>query len=800
MNKNILTLGFTALFSILYSDYTNSESLSNTTVSSILEEEKLIDNDNVGVAATNANFGAIIAVNGNTLTVASPYKGDVSVFNYIGNTWEFQTAFNVTKPPQDLGQVIDSTITSIAIDGNRIAVGSAHSLKSGVRSGSVDVFELQNTDWIRTATLRATNPESQSHFGKSVALSGNNLLIGAPLSDNFDLNAGAVFFFKFENGTWTENQIFKANDTQSSDQFGLSVSIYDNTLVVGAPFNNYNASVTGSAYVFDFDGINFTETQKLTGNSSAADSQFGSSVSINSSNIIIGAKYGFNDLAIRTGSAYIFGFDSVNWVLEDKVFAAQENSQFGDSVSIFPNFAVIGAIGSFNASSGAFIFEKNNLNWNFKQWLQEENVSAVASNSTDSIILGLPFYDNQYLNEGALEIYTLNGGTWANNQQIRSLQNGVEGDRFGASLSVLTDKMLIGVPDDNPLGSQTGTVKEFIKTNGDWAQNQIISPNNLNDGDNFGYELILNNQEAFISATGDDTNGQDSGAVYYFIKNGNDWIETQKIITSDGTADDNFGSEMSSFGNNLSISSNLNNNENSYVYIFTYSGGVWSEQQKLLSGQNDDNFGFKTMMTSDSIFISAPKDNRIYIYQLDNETWNLQETIEIPVGDFGSEFGASMTIENNNLIVTSQKPVFNIGGFRSLYYYIHIFSLDNGQWINLNSLEQLVSPNSSGPDFVDLSIENNKVVMSTHSFENTSFLYQSQIYFYELNNQQISLIKKYSDWSIDSDNTKMPALISDNYTYIGNTSDSINGKNSGSVRVFDLDPPDNIFSNGFENL
>ena len=257
---------------------------------------------------------------------------------------------------------------------------------------------------------------------------------------------------------------------------------------------------------------------------------------------------------------------------------------------------------------------------------------------------------------------------------------------------------------------------------------------------------------------------------------------------------------MSSFGNNLSISSNLNNNENSYIYIFTYSGGVWSEQQKLLSGQNDDNFGFKTMMTSDSIFISAPKDNRIYIYQLDNETWNLQETIEIPVGDFGGEFGASMTIENNNLIVTSQKPVFNIGGFRSLYYYIHIFSLDNGQWINLNSLEQLVSPNSSGPDFVDLSIENNKVVMSTHSFENTSFLYQSQIYFYELNNQQISLIKKYSDWSIDSDNTKMPALISDNYTYIGNTSDSINGKNSGSVRVFDLDPPDNIFSNGFENL
>src|ERR1022692_473480 len=195
-------------------------------------------------------------------------------------------------------------------------------------------------------------------------------------------------YFVLTGVTWTQQAKLTASDGASGDQFGSSVSLFGTTAVIGAPGN----SAQGAAYVFTTTGFTWTQQAKLTASDGAAGDQFGISVAVSGPTAVVGAS----GSASNQGAAYIFTLAGTTWSQQAKLTAsdAASGDQFGGSVSLSATTAVAGAIGKSGSTGAAYVF--------------------------------------------------INSGTSWTQQAKLTASDGVNGDHFGASVSVSGDTALAG--------------------------------------------------------------------------------------------------------------------------------------------------------------------------------------------------------------------------------------------------------------------------------------------------------------------------------------------------------------------
>ncbi len=150
------------------------------------------------------------------------------------------------------------------------------------------------------AKLSPSFPKQADEFGWAIASDGTNLVIGADTDNSMGNKAGAVYIFVRDGNRWLERQKLTASDAKPTDYFyfGRSVAISGNRIVVGAFGDDNKGNASGSAYVFDFVDDHWVEQQKLVASDSAGGAEFGASVAIDGDTIIVGA-YGYK-------AAYIF--------------------------------------------------------------------------------------------------------------------------------------------------------------------------------------------------------------------------------------------------------------------------------------------------------------------------------------------------------------------------------------------------------------------------------------------------------------------------------------------------------------
>ncbi|HYK21470.1 MAG TPA: hypothetical protein VEV42_12095, partial [Pyrinomonadaceae bacterium] len=191
---------------------------------------------------------------------------------------------------------------SIAISGSTIVVGSA--ILTSFFEGSAYVFNQQGTSWIETQKLTASDGAGGNIFGWSVAISDSTIVVSAwgdIVGTNFA--QGSAYVFNLKDGTWVETQKLTASDGGAFDEFGWSVAISGSTIVVGSQVETIGSHTgQGSAYVFNRQGGNWVETQKLTASDGAPQGHFGLSTAVSNSTIVVGAV-GSN---FFQGSAYVF--------------------------------------------------------------------------------------------------------------------------------------------------------------------------------------------------------------------------------------------------------------------------------------------------------------------------------------------------------------------------------------------------------------------------------------------------------------------------------------------------------------
>jgi len=371
--------------------------------------------------------------------------------------------------------------------------------------------------------------------------------VPAAMSQNYDGITKSVVCSSLSNTLvdWNEMQKLLAVDGGADDHFGESVSVDGDTAIIGVPQDDDLGSSSGSVYVFIYDGNNWIQQAKLHASDGVAGDNFGYSVSLCGDTALIGA-IGYDDYY---GSAYVFTRSGTTWTQQAKLIASDGASMdyFGKSVSADGDTALIGAAYDDNYKGSAYVFIRLGTTWTQQAKLvaSDGNVEDYFGRSVsvdgDTALIGAQGNDNS---KGAAYMFTRSGSTWI--QKIKLLaSDGEEIDCFGCSVSLNGDTASIGALGDDIKGS----AYVFTYTGSSWTQQAKLVASDGASLDGFGNCVSVDGDTALIGAFGCDDKGEDSGSAYIFTRTGSTWIQQSKLIASDGFAEDEFGVCVSVDGN-----------------------------------------------------------------------------------------------------------------------------------------------------------------------------------------------------------------------------------------------------------
>lgn len=363
----------------------------------------------------------------------------------------------------------------------------------------------------------------------------------------------------------------QANDGIAGDQFGGTVAISGTTVIVGANGGAATSSGAGSAYVYTLSSGAWTLQQKLTANDGEADDAFGSYVAISGDTAVVGAfgdRVGTN---VNQGSAYVFVRSGSSWSLQQKLTAADgaANDFFGRAVAIAGDSVVVG---SSSADVGANV------------------------------------------DQGAAYVFFRSGTTWA--QQAKLVAgDAASTDYFGDSVAISADTVVVGATEDaNGANIQQGSAYVFTRTGTAWSQQAKLTAGDGTAFDYFGFSVTVDANTAVIGTLQDVGPNFQQGSAYVFVRSGTTWTQQQKLLAGDGSANDSFGNSVFILGDTVMIGAagdtNGANVRQGSAYLYTRSGTSWTQSQKLVAtdGTSDDSFGAGVAFTQNAAVVGSIGD------------------------------------------------------------------------------------------------------------------------------------------------------------------------------------------------
>jgi hypothetical protein len=235
--------------------------------------------------------GGGIGISGDTIVVTddgnfTSIPGSVDVFKRINGVWTFSTQLLV---PDDFNFIP----SSLAIDGNTVAVGSSFSdAPNAFFAGVAYVFRFDEGKWSAPVTVAAADATTGGSFGFSVSLSGNTLAVGANTQPGTTAQSGAAYVFSSDEGKWTQKAKLMASDGLDFDNFGCAISVSGQTVFVGADLHTPPAnSVAGAAYIYqNADGI-WRQVAELAPSDTAISGggEYGIAVAVGNNSLVVGA-------------------------------------------------------------------------------------------------------------------------------------------------------------------------------------------------------------------------------------------------------------------------------------------------------------------------------------------------------------------------------------------------------------------------------------------------------------------------------------------------------------------------------
>jgi sugar lactone lactonase YvrE len=299
-------------------------------------------------ASDGADFGFSVSVSGDTAVIGDWIKAAAYVFVRSGGVWSQQQKLTASD-----GAASDEFGWSVSVSGDTAVIGAlGKTINSNADQGAAYVFVRSGGAWNQQQELIASDGASGDFFGWSVSVSGDTAVIGAyNKTINSNADQGAAYVFVRSGGVWNQQQELIASDGASG--FGFSVSVSGDTAVIGA------SQIYGAAYVFVRSGGVWSQQQKLTASDGAGNDGFGYSVSVSGDTAVIGAV----DKNSLQGAAYVFVRSGGVWSQQQELTASDgaANDEFGRSVSVSGDTAVIAALGKNSYQGAAYAFVRPRL-------------------------------------------------------------------------------------------------------------------------------------------------------------------------------------------------------------------------------------------------------------------------------------------------------------------------------------------------------------------------------------------------------------------------------------------------------
>ena len=368
-----------------------------------------------------------------------------------------------------------------------------------------------------------------------------------------------------------------AGDGAANDYFGYSVSISGDTAVVGAWQDD---SSKGSAYVFVRSGTTWSQQAKLLASDGAGGDQFGMSVSISGDTVVVGAA-GDDDQGGNSGSAYVFTRSDSTWSQQQKLVAGDgvPVDLFGYSVSISGDTAVVGATlgdGKVTNSGSAYVFVRSDSTWSQQAELKASDGASSdffgksVSISGDTAVVGAYWDDDDGTSSGSAYVFERTDSAWSQQTKLTA-DDGAAGDLFGVSVSTSGDTAVIGAHEDDDDGTSSGSAYVFTRTGTTWSQQQKLTADDGAAYDYFGISVSINGDTALVGAYRNDVDSISSGSAYVFERTDSTWSQQTKLTPSDGAQDDYFGFSVSISGDTVAVGAyqgdgNVTNSGSAYVY------------------------------------------------------------------------------------------------------------------------------------------------------------------------------------------------------------------------------------------
>ena len=294
---------------------------------------KLIGSDVAG----NSRFGISVGIDGDYAIVgAERHNGQVGAayvfYRDPASGWTEQAKLEPSDPSG-----ADFFGTSVAISGATAVVGSV--LHNG-QAGAAYVFERTGASWTEQVKLTASDGTADDRFGDGVAIRGDDIIVTAPNAGvPFDIKGGAYVFVR-DGATWTEQARLIPSDSLG----GTSAAIDGDVVVLGlASEGSFPVANSGAAYVFNRVGTAWTEQTKLKASDARASGDFGFSLSLRGETLLVGA-FDNNGAGDGSGAAYVFENGPGGWTETLRITASDGNAgfDFGAAVSLDNGRALIG--------------------------------------------------------------------------------------------------------------------------------------------------------------------------------------------------------------------------------------------------------------------------------------------------------------------------------------------------------------------------------------------------------------------------------------------------------------------------
>lgn len=445
-------------------------------------------------------------------------------------------------------------------------------------TGQTQAYIIAAHQLAQESYVKASNIGAGDEFGRVIAIDGNTLVVGAPLEDsdatgqsnNTAVNSGAVYVFTRTGTSWTQQAYIKASNTGTEDEFGSSVALKGDTLVVGAPREDSGAT-----------GVNGDQASSSASNS---------------------------------GAVYVFTRTGATWTQQAYIKASNPGAEdlFGFSVALSSDTLAVGAL---NEDSGA---------------------TGVNGDQTS----------NSVGDSGAVYVFTRTGTSWTQQAYLKASNTG-SGDWFGIAVALDGETLAVGANREDSISlnqgnnnaPDSGAVYVFRRSGvpATWAQEAYIKGSNTAAGDEFGRRVVLDGDTLAVGAYREDGNGLvDSGAVYVFRRDGIFWNEEAYLKASNAAANNRLGFSIALSGDTLVAGSSGEDSASTGVggdqftnppawasgaaYVFTRTGTTWTQQAYVKASNTGgaptaqdsngnelfgDQFGAAVALDGDTVVVGA---------------------------------------------------------------------------------------------------------------------------------------------------------------------------------------------------